>query len=55
MGFWSREKTNIDYTKLPRHIGVIMDGNGRWAKKRGMPRSMGHRYGAQTLKNNSFL
>ena len=50
MGFWSREKTNIDYTKLPRHIGVIMDGNGRWAKKRGLPRSMGHRYGAQTLK-----
>ena len=35
---------------LPRHIGIIMDGNGRWAKKRGMPRSMGHRQGAKTFE-----
>lgn len=34
---------------LPRHIAIIMDGNGRWAKKRFMPRSFGHRAGAQTL------
>ena len=35
---------------LPQHIGVIMDGNGRWAKKRGLPRSAGHQAGADTLK-----
>ena len=34
----------------PRHIAIIMDGNGRWAKKRGMPRNVGHRAGAETLK-----
>ena len=35
---------------LPRHVGIIMDGNGRWAKKRGLPRSMGHRQGAKTFE-----
>ena len=40
----------IDKTNLPMHIGIIMDGNGRWAKKRGMPRNFGHRAGAETLK-----
>ena len=40
----------IDYNNLPEHIGVIMDGNGRWAKKRGLPRSAGHQAGADTLK-----
>ncbi len=35
---------------LPRHLGIIMDGNGRWAKKRGLPRSMGHRAGAANFK-----
>lgn len=40
----------IDYENLPQHIGVIMDGNGRWAKKRGLPRSAGHSAGADTLK-----
>lgn len=40
----------IDYERLPKHIGVIMDGNGRWAKKRGLPRSAGHSAGANTLK-----
>ena len=35
---------------MPRHIAVIMDGNGRWAKKRGMPRSAGHLQGARTFK-----
>lgn len=35
---------------LPVHIGVIMDGNGRWAKKRGLPRKMGHRAGAEVFK-----
>ena len=35
---------------VPAHIGVIMDGNGRWAKKRGMPRKFGHREGAKTFR-----
>lgn len=34
---------------LPNHIAIIMDGNGRWAKKRGLPRNLGHRQGVQTL------
>ena len=34
---------------VPKHIGIIMDGNGRWAKKRFLPRAMGHRQGAQAL------
>ena len=35
---------------LPMHIGIIMDGNGRWAKRRGLPRRAGHGYGAQTFR-----
>ena len=35
---------------LPQHVGIIMDGNGRWAKKRGLPRPMGHIEGARTFK-----
>lgn len=52
MGFFKRKTfaKNIDYNRLPVHIGVIMDGNGRWAKKRGLPRSAGHSAGADTLK-----
>ncbi len=38
------------FKKLPSHIGFIVDGNGRWAKKRSMPRSFGHKVGLQTLK-----
>lgn len=36
---------------MPRHVGIIMDGNGRWAKKRGLPRQVGHTYGAKTFKD----
>ena len=36
---------------MPQHIAIIMDGNGRWAKKRGLPRSAGHVAGAKTFKN----
>ena len=35
---------------IPKHIGIIMDGNGRWAKKRGLPRTAGHIQGAKTFK-----
>ncbi|WP_195155624.1 undecaprenyl diphosphate synthase family protein, partial [Brucella abortus] len=34
----------------PRHIAIIMDGNGRWAKARGLPRSAGHRAGVEALR-----
>ena len=39
----------IDKSRMPRHIAVIMDGNGRWAKARGLERSMGHQAGADTV------
>ena len=41
---------NLDMNKIPQHIAIIMDGNGRWAKKRGLSRSVGHREGSATLK-----
>lgn len=41
----------IDPARLPRHIAVIMDGNGRWAKRRGKPRIFGHRAGAESVKS----
>ncbi|MDJ0553605.1 MAG: polyprenyl diphosphate synthase [Microcoleaceae cyanobacterium MO_207.B10] len=37
--------------RLPQHVAVIMDGNGRWAKKRSLPRIMGHRRGVEALKD----
>ena len=40
----------IDEARLPRHIAVIMDGNGRWAKQRGKPRIFGHRAGAESVR-----
>ncbi len=42
--------SNKSAQNLPRHIAIIMDGNGRWAKKRLMPKVVGHRQGAETLK-----
>ncbi len=44
---FKRKKAEIN---LPRSIGIIMDGNGRWAKRRGLPRSAGHSAGARTFK-----
>lgn len=41
----------IDMDNIPKHIGIIMDGNGRWAKRRGLKRSDGHRAGAKTLED----
>ena len=40
----------LDLSRVPAHIGVIMDGNGRWAKRRGLPRSVGHKAGADNLE-----
>ena len=39
-----------DGTKVPRHVAIIMDGNGRWAKQRNLPRVAGHRAGAESLR-----
>jgi undecaprenyl diphosphate synthase len=41
---------NAQARKIPRHVGVIMDGNGRWARSRGLPRTEGHREGLKTAK-----
>ena len=48
-----RRKKKVDVAEnrpVPRHIAVIMDGNGRWAKKRGLPRQAGHKVGAETFR-----
>ncbi len=45
-----KKAEEIDLTDLPRHIAIIMDGNGRWAKKRGLPRTAGHAAGAETFR-----
>lgn len=52
MALFSKKKTKeqAEIKNLPAHIGIIMDGNGRWAKKRALPRSMGHSAGAQTFR-----
>ncbi|MCG2725855.1 MAG: isoprenyl transferase [Elusimicrobia bacterium] len=42
---------NIDYSNLPEHVAIIMDGNRRWAKKNGIPAIMGHRKGVESVKN----
>jgi undecaprenyl diphosphate synthase len=42
--------SDLKRDRMPRHVAVIMDGNGRWAKRRGLPRIMGHRRGVDTLK-----
>ena len=50
--FGKKKKADISTEELvlPKHVGIIMDGNGRWAKKRGLARKAGHREGAQTFR-----
>jgi undecaprenyl diphosphate synthase len=50
--FKKTEKTagELDKSNLPRHIAIILDGNGRWAKKRGLPRTAGHAAGAENFR-----
>ena len=50
--FKSKEdrQVQVDFDHLPRHIAIIMDGNGRWAKKRGLPRTAGHAAGAENFR-----
>jgi undecaprenyl diphosphate synthase len=45
----------LDPLRMPRHVAVIMDGNGRWARQRGLPRMMGHRAGVEALKRTLRL
>ncbi|HET6267143.1 MAG TPA: polyprenyl diphosphate synthase, partial [Acidobacteriota bacterium] len=42
--------SQIDLTRLPQHVAVIMDGNGRWAKQRRLPRVSGHRHGIKSVR-----
>ena len=44
------KKELFDKDKLPQHLAIIMDGNGRWAERRGLPRSAGHREGAKAVR-----
>lgn len=46
----SSSKDKIDLTRLPEHIAIIMDGNGRWAKQKGYPRVFGHKNGVESVK-----
>ena len=52
--FYSFEKESeeykLDLNNIPKHIAIIMDGNGRWAKERSLPRSMGHKAGVETIR-----
>ena len=41
----------LDSARIPQHIAIIMDGNGRWAQKRGLPRTFGHKAGAEVLRD----
>jgi len=47
----AKQLAEIDLARLPQHIAVIMDGNGRWAKQRGKPRIFGHRAGAESVRS----
>ncbi len=54
MALFDKSKHNtagqVDMSRLPRHIAIIMDGNGRWAKRRGLPRTAGHKAGAEVFR-----
>lgn len=58
MALFSKKESNAvverpQFEILPEHIGIIMDGNGRWAKKRGLARTAGHKQGAETFRTIS--
>jgi len=55
MSFFKHKPKIVDMEHMPQHIAFIMDGNGRWAKARHLPRSAGHRAGANTLRNTAKL
>ena len=45
-----KKEFDVDMNKIPNHIAIIMDGNGRWAKQKNLPRSMGHKAGVETIR-----
>lgn len=57
IAFWHKKEISkelykkIDKNNIPAHIAIIMDGNGRWAKQRNLPRVMGHRAGVETIRS----
>ncbi|MBQ2840138.1 MAG: isoprenyl transferase [Oscillospiraceae bacterium] len=52
MGIFKRKpkETSVDFNALPEHVAIILDGNGRWAKRRGMPRTAGHAVGSENFR-----
>lgn len=46
----NKEQIVLDKENIPKHIAIIMDGNGRWAKQRNLPRTMGHKAGVETIR-----
>lgn len=54
MGLFQKKQKNevqVDFAHLPRHVAIIMDGNGRWAKRRSFPRTAGHAAGAENFRS----
>ena len=60
MAFFNRKnpapagEAKVDFSRLPDHVAIIMDGNGRWAKKRGLPRTAGHAAGADAFRTIAY-
>ena len=50
MGLFKKKNTEIDMSRLPNHIAFIIDGNGRWAKNKGLPRKFGHKVGVDKIE-----
>ncbi len=50
-----RLKSKLDMTRIPQHVAIIMDGNGRWAKQRGQERSLGHESGVSTVRTTTEI
>src|SRR5277367_3155017 len=50
----SASQPSTDRSNIPQHIAIIMDGNGRWAKKRGLPRIEGHRRGVEAVRTATY-
>ena len=50
-----KQTEKIENMAIPAHVAIILDGNGRWAKKRGLPRSMGHKEGCKTVEKTVEL
>ena len=46
----TKQAEKVDFDKLPRHIAIILDGNGRWAQNRGLPREAGHKVGVEAFR-----